>query len=328
MTPCTDENPYTDEKKRLIRVVLITALIAMPFLPGTSHAKDELTLRVNDAIGEPGGVVALVVRTYASRPVGQGQVCLRAGRAVVGGAEGPFEAVEGVEVFSKAGDALGVAGLEASERGQLVLLQFTSDSGSINRVDGPLAVIYVRLRENLRKGQRFAVLIDTEETLILDGAGNPIPIEGRSGRLTVRKTTAPFQVEAEGDKVVPGEVAELGVETFEPFALGSGQVGLRYDASVAGGRPIVRMDKRHGARRFAVDRSTPGLVVVSFVSRKGTLNTVPGQIISIRIPTSFSAPIGDRSRVFLDPELTRLFDPDGAPLRIKLERNQLVFEAD
>ena len=41
-----------------------------------------LKLRVNDAVGKPGGTVAIVLRTYAARPIRQGQisVCVRRGR--------------------------------------------------------------------------------------------------------------------------------------------------------------------------------------------------------------------------------------------------------
>src|ERR1700712_2472547 len=39
-----------------------------------------LVLRVNPAIGVPGGTVAVVVRTYAPRPIRQGQISIRVGR--------------------------------------------------------------------------------------------------------------------------------------------------------------------------------------------------------------------------------------------------------
>ena len=317
------------EKTRPGAIAVITfALVASLSIPASAIAKDELTLRVNDAIGEPGGLVALVVRTYASKPVGQGQVCFRALSGFVGGTDGPFASIEGSRVFSKAGDAVEVSTLDSAENGQIILLTFSSDSATVNKVDGPLAVIYLRLREDLEKGQKFVVRVDEKDTLELDEAGEPVPIEGRSGRLTVRGAGAAYRVEADGDEVAPGEVAELGVETLEPFLLGSGQIGLRYDATVATGRPIVRMDKRHGARRFAVDRSTPGLVVVTFVSKKGTLNSVPGQIVSVRVPTSTSAPVGHRSLVTLDPGLTWFFGPDGEPLPIVLKKDRLELAAE
>ena len=72
-------------------------------------AKDRLTLRVNDAVAEPGGLAAIVVRTYSSRGVSSGQICMEAGsvRAPTGGgAVGPFTALERVKVFSKRKDAL------------------------------------------------------------------------------------------------------------------------------------------------------------------------------------------------------------------------------
>ena len=61
--------------------LLLALLLSVPlFVANASSgwAKDELTLRVNDAKAAPGELVAVEVRTYAPRGVGQGQICLRA----------------------------------------------------------------------------------------------------------------------------------------------------------------------------------------------------------------------------------------------------------
>src|SRR4051794_37883285 len=77
-----------------------------------------LVLRVNPAIGAPGGVVAVVLRTYAPRPVSQGQVTIRVvRRPKPGKALGltlealtqpvrPFLSLLGTVVYSTQGDSV------------------------------------------------------------------------------------------------------------------------------------------------------------------------------------------------------------------------------
>src|SRR5829696_5211925 len=60
-------------------LVLSTLLLGALALPRDASAADKLALRTNDAEGVPGGVVAVVVRTYASRAIGQGQILFRGG---------------------------------------------------------------------------------------------------------------------------------------------------------------------------------------------------------------------------------------------------------
>lgn len=304
------------------------ALAAWLAAPAPAPAKDELTLRVNDAIGEPGGLVAVVLRTYASRPLGQGQVCFLArGRSAARSLPGPFAELEKAKVFSKKGDGLSAVTLEQSADGQVFVLQFSSETATINRQDGPLAVLYFRLRQDLEPRQRFQVEIDLGNTILFDPQGNVVPVEPRAGELRVRRPSDPYLAEAEGDEVRPGETAELGVETFEPVAMGAGQVGFRFDPNVAAGRARVKMKRRHGQRKFQVDRSTPGLVLVTFQSRRGNWNLLPGEIISIKLPTSPGVPAGTRSRVSLDRSLTFFEDPEGDLLPFELEDNELDFES-
>lgn len=313
-----------------LRIVAAALVLLLAAAAHPAAASDTLRLRVNDAIGEPGGLVALVVRTYASRPISQGQICFRSVARATDGAslEGarPFASLEGFKVFSKAKDALGDAELMVQGGGQMVLLQFSSVSGSINRVDGPLAVIYFRLKDTLDPGQRFDLRVDVADSVLVDAEGNTLPLENRGGQLLVRHPAARLLVEADGDKIEPGEIAELGVETREPFAIASGQVGFRYDPAIAAGSPRVRMDRRFGRRRFSVDRSEPGLVLVTFRSHNASLNMVPGELVSIDVPTDPAARRGTSSRVWLDPSLTFLVDPEGDLLPIRLKRERVRFE--
>src|SRR4051794_41569110 len=85
---------------------------------GHGGGDKSLTLRVNPAIGAPGGVVAVVLRTYAPRPVRQGQVTVRVvRRPKPGKALGltlealtqpvrPFLSLLGTVVYSTQGDSV------------------------------------------------------------------------------------------------------------------------------------------------------------------------------------------------------------------------------
>ncbi len=306
----------------------LAALLAGAVLSSApAPARDTLRLRVNDAIAEPGGLAAVVIRTYASRPIGQGQICFTARRASGGGTAepGPFASLEGYEVFASRDDALSIASIETSADGQTIVVEFSSDSATINKKDGPLAVVFFRLRDSVSPGERFRIRVDPGNTVIFGSDGSMVPLEPRAGTLKVRRPGAAYEIEADDDKIEPGERAELGVETYEPFRISEGQVGFRFDPEISAGRAKVKMNKRHGKRRFRVDRSTPGLLLVSFRSKRADLNRVPGQIISIKIPTPASVPVGTRSPIALDPGLTFLFGAGGESLPLELENGTLVF---
>lgn len=323
---------------------LAAALLGTLFGLGASapaRAGDKLTLRVNQAIGEPGGVVAVVVRTYAPRAIEQGQVCFRSGfgrRLTTGDAalapaeavdaararptaESPFAELTGFRVFSDVGDAVSSASFD----GTLALLNFASPSASVNRSDGPLAVLYFRLKDTLAPRQRFEVEIDLANTFLVDAAGDEVTLRPKAGRLTVRAPGDPFKVEADGDTVAPGAVAELGVMTFEPVAMGAGQVAFHYDPTVAAAPPTVRMDPRYGASAFTVDADTPGLVLISFTSPDGSFNSVPGQIVSLALPTRADVPAGTVTPVWLDSAATFFVDPAGGALPFTFEAGELSF---
>lgn len=290
--------------------------------------KDTLTLRVNDAIAAPGGIAAVVVRTYASRPAGQGQICIISKSAGGGAGGGPFAELVDYRVFSKKRDAVSAAAMETAAGEQVILIEFSSESGTINRKDGPLAVLFFRIRDDVAPGQSFAIEVDATETELIGRSGESIRLEPRGGELEIRHPATPYLAEAEDDKVQPGERAEIGLGTYEPVAMSEGRIGLRFDPALVAGGIRVRMKKQHGKRRFQVDRSEPGLILVDFTSKNGSFNTVPGELLSVTFPTPAGTRTGTSSRVWLDPSLTWFAGADGALLPFELEDGTLEFEAD
>jgi hypothetical protein len=300
---------------------------------GGGGGEEALKLRLNDAIGAPGGTVALVIRTYAARPLRQGRITVRVRKPTKGLGIGidavtqparPLTYLSSI-VFSTNGDVRNTTTATNAVDSQSVGVDFTSSSASVNAADGPLAVIFMRLGKGVAPGSVYDLDIDPAATGLTDALGVAIAPTPIQGRLRVRASAAPYALAAEGDEVAPGATAELGVETVEPFAVYGGRITFRFDPAAAGGAPVVKMDPRYGASTFTVDRSEPGLLVVSFRSPKGTLNAVPGRFLAISLPTSAGAAIGTSSAVRVDPTQSWLLNRKGRKLAVTFEAGTLSF---
>ncbi|HKH48251.1 MAG TPA: hypothetical protein VKM72_26630 [Thermoanaerobaculia bacterium] len=310
---------------------------------GGGGGHEVLKLRANDAVGKPGGIVAIVLRTYAARPIRQGQISVRVGKgrpAAIANAPnvltGPtVEALTqplqpltflSAVVYSTRGDSATQANPVGAAGSQAVNVQFSSPSATVNASDGPLAVLRFRLHPAVTPGQEFTIEVDPALTSLVDSGGQAIQIEPINAVLTVRAPSAPFAVESEGDDLEPGETAELGLQTFEPFRVSSGKVTLRYNPAIAAGPPVVRMDPRYGKATFTVTRPRRGVLVVDFQSPDKTLNNVPGTIVAVSLPTRASTAIGTESPVTLDAAGTWLKNPKGQKYKLTIENGSLVFE--
>lgn len=346
-----DKTPRT--RFRFASILLLALAVLLAGLPEASARRgggdddgggggddDALKLRVNDAVGKPGGIVVIVLRTYAARPIRQGQISVgvRKGGPIANLANGGGLTVEaltepvrpltflGAVVHSTQGDSATQATPKAGADRQAVDLKFNSPSGTVNASDGPLAVLRFRLSPAVTPGQQYTIEVDPSFTNLVDSNGQPIAFEPISAVLTVRAPSAPFEVEAEGAEVEPGEVAELGFQTLEPFQISSGRVTLRYNPAVAAGPPVVRIDPRYGNATFTVTRLRRGLLRIDFRSPNKTLNTVPGNIIAVDLPTLATAVVGTESPVTLVPTGTWLNGAKGQRLRLKIENGSLAFK--
>lgn len=321
-------------------LAILTLLLAGGREAGARHGEDTLTLRINPAIAVQGGVFTVVLRTYAPRPIRQGQVLVKVGRrgptksafssslseAAAAQPQKPIATLLSAVVYSVRGDSVTQTSLSFNPLGQSTMVRFQSPSAGVNAADGPLAVLRFRLDPSVAPGQQLDLQIDPSVSSLIDGGGRTVVLDPRGGILTVRAPGSPFAVEAEGDQVEAGEVAELGVQTFEPFPVSGGRFTLRYDARLAGGPPVVRMDPRYGKATFTVDRSKPGRLVVNFQSPNKTLNTVPGTIVAVDLPIKAGAAVGTRSPVTLDPAQTWLLSVKGRRLPLKLEAGAIEIE--
>ena len=283
--------------------------------------EEDLTLRVNDAIVKPGGVAAAVFRTYKSRGVGSGQICVAVRRQLE--ASGLTVTYLGAEVFNPEDNAVARLIVEPDE----AMIRFAAPLPTINSVDGPLAVLYYRVTGVL-PDQRFDVtpMIDS---FMIDANGDEIPLELRGGDLRIKERGDAFQIAGAAEDTVPGEVALLSIQTAELRLLSSGTLALRFDPSIASGPPTVRVDSRHGSVTYDTNGSLPdeGLIVVNFTSPANDYNRVPGDVMEVMVPTRADIPIGTRSPVRAVASLTSVVDTQGRTLPLELEAENLTFVA-
>ncbi len=323
-------------------VLAILAAFALVLLflaaPREAAAENRLKLRVNDAAGMPGERVAIVLRTYSSRPIGQGQISFRARRraqarsnavwdkaSTSAAAEAsPFARLEEVQVFSAGQDARFEIRFDAERS----VLTIQSPSRTINASDGPLAILYYRLADWVQPGEEYEIGVEVENTTLYDERGRLIPIESRPGTLEIssngNENEDGYELKAVGAQVRPGKVAFLGVETETPLALSSGRIVFRYDPSVARRKPKVQIHPRYGNVRFTADTKTPGMVIVTFQSPDASFNRVPGKIVEVLLRIWAGAPRGTRSRVSIDPVLSYLVDAEGRTVELDMDDAELV----
>lgn len=300
---------------------MIGALALLSALPAV--ALDELTLRVNDAVAVPGGTAAIVLRTYASRPIEQGQLCLEA-KPATPAPSGAATSVRSAEVFSDNQDTALTFAADLAQAVQTFIVQFDSPTATINSSDGPLAVVLVDLDESLTPGQAFELSIDVQNTFFIDESGNPIEIRPRSGTLIIRDPSDPVTVGVEAEDFAPGDIATLSLRTMEHLPLSSGRIGFLYDAAIASGPPTVHIDPRYGQATFMLDTSIPGFTLVDFVSTDGSLNSIPGSVISLHVPTLGTVPAGTVSPISLSAS-SILMNTVGQGLPLALENGALNF---
>jgi hypothetical protein len=328
--------PSFRSRAALALLILCALVLAGDREAAARRGESSLTLRVNPAIAAPGGTFMLVLRTYAPRPIRQGQVLVKVVRrpleqapafsswaAPAAQPERPIATLLGATVYSVRGDSVAQTSTSIDALGQRAMVTFQSPSAGINAADGPMIVLRFQLDPSATPGQQFDLQVDPAVSSLIDGEGKTVVLDPRGGLLTVRAPGSPFTLEAEGDEVAPGATAELGVQTFEPFAVSGGRIALRYDRRLAGGPPVVRMDPRYGKSTFAVERPRAGLLIVNFQSADKTLNSVPGTFIAVSLPIAPGAAVGASSPVTLDPTQSWLLNRRGKKLPLKLEAGAL-----
>ena len=260
---------------KMLLLAAATLAITLGPDPADASARRAIRLRVNDAVAEPGGLVAVVVRTYAPRPISQGQISVRTKRkgrtrrvaqdAAEAAVRMPLT-LENYKVFSRRDDAKVSVRVETQGNSQNVILQFSSKSGTINRADGPLAVLYFRLAPNVKPRQEFELTINADQTFVVNPNGKPIRFEPKPGVLRVRGPGAHHRLEIEGDTARITREVDGGLQTINVKMPAVVTVDLRLNEPRYASLPnIMKAKKKPLDEKTAADYGvdvTPRLTVV------------------------------------------------------------------
>jgi hypothetical protein len=318
--------------------VVVAVLAALSPLAAAAPATaqtwpvEPLVLRISDAWVTPGGEAAIVVRTYASRPVRRGRLNVRAtpppGAGLAAGAVPPIVSWNGGILFDVGGSQ--VASVVPGPDGQSVDLDFLDNPDFVfNHDDGVVAVLYATVSPSAVPGTDYDLLGDDTVSELYDPENDAVDFTLRAGRLRIRSAAAPYELDAGTVEVHPGSAAQIEISTAERFAIGSGTLVLDYDPAVLlpGHQPTASADGRHGAVDLVLDTSVPGRITIDLDSPDGSWNSeVPGDLFVVHLPTAPGIPMGTNSNVTFDPS-SALSAPGGAPLPVFFENGQLQFRS-
>lgn len=299
---------------------------------------EPLMLRVQDAVGAPGERTAIVVRTYASRPIRRGKVAsgvapggrpLGAGSAGLGTSQ-PIASCDSVVIFSVAGDAV-TQPCDFDAPSQTFEVDFESLSATINAQDGAFAAIYVTLASDVVPGDEYTLALDLGLSYLDDPEDDPVLLETRSGTLRIRAANAAVGFSVDGGKVHPGSGAVIELGTEEPFEIQEGRLLITYDPAIARTLPELIADPRHGdLSLLEVTYPQPGQVQIDFQSALENWNSVPGDLLVLHFGTVPTIPIGTISPlgILVGPMQSALVAPNSIPLQVAWEAQAIEFETD
>jgi hypothetical protein len=310
------------------------ALVAILLAPAglaaqTPEPIEPLVIRVSDAWAAPGGQAAIVLRTYASRPVRRGKIVVRRAAALAPGLglPAPIQSWDSALLFNAAGETRPVDLVPTADGVELDFLD--NASFDFNRTDGVVAVLYATVAPGATPGD-YPLLGDDAASELRDPEDDAVQFELRPGELRIRAASAPVELGSGDVEVHPGSGAEIEIGTGERFAIGSGTLVLQYDPAILlpGSVPTVTADARHGLSTLTVDTSVAGTIEIGIESPDGSLNsTVPGDLFVVHLPTDPDVPLGTDSPLSFVAG-TELFDPSQAPIGVFYEGGFLQFRSN
>ena len=301
--------------------------------PSAGFAAEPLVIRVADSIGAPGQPTAIVLRTYATRPVRRGRATTVAATAFAFGSS-PLSSVTGVEVFGTEDD-IQVTNVTFNDSTGVITADFESTSATINTSDGVLAVIHAVVNAGSVPGNCWPVRLSTTggANFLNDPDDDGIELEFRNGEICVRAPGANREFEVDGGKVHPGGTALIELGTAEPYAIESGRIVLDYDETLLreGSLPWVETDPRHGNVQLTVSHPQAGRLQIDLVSADDSFNSsVPGDILRIHFPTVRDETLLGTSSplVFVTGAgQSALLGPGASPLGIDWAPDEIEFDS-
>lgn len=304
---------------RLLRYVLC---LPVALFAADAGGAQSLRLEVQESRVVNDGVAAISLRTFRSRPVSQGQLCLRALNATP---SSPLSAINSATVFSGNADATNNAFLVPDNLSpEAVMVTFESPTQSINDEDGPLLVVYVQVRDDLAVGEVFPVEIDLPNSFLLDEFGSPITIDPNDSILTVVGEAEDLEIEIEGeDDAYPGGEAEISIETDQIQSWSSASFDVSYPDEITDGPVTVEVDPRYATANVTVTEPTPGLLEIRIDSPDASLNVLPGDIVQISFPVRSDVTPGTTWPLSINETTAEVLDANQNDVDIEIDNEDL-----
>lgn len=301
----------------------LVALGSLALAPGPEVASAQsLRLEVQESRVINDGVAAISLRTFRSRPVSQGQLCLRALNSVP---SSPLSAINSSTVFSGNADASSNAFLVPDNVApEAVMVTFESPTQSINDEDGPLLVVYVQVRDDLVVGEVFPVEIDLPNSFLLDASGTPIPIDPVDSILTVVGDQEDLEIEIEGeDDAYPGGDAYITIETDQIVGWSSASFDVHYPDEITDGPVEVLVDPRVANANVTVTENVVGILEIRIDSPDDSLNLLPGDLVEIVFPVRADTAPNSVWPVSIQQDTAEVLNANGSSLGIEIENGVL-----
>jgi hypothetical protein len=166
-----------------------------------------ICLRVSDQSAPPGGGIQLNVVVTEPKPISSGSTAVAFDTAFL-------DTVQGVTLFSPAGDVIGAAVVDGNQ----VRFKFTSPQGAFGTaLDSPIITVSIAVRPDATPGGTARLTLDPNASFWLDLFDQTYPQEVNSGLFTVRGSISITEVVLGREDLPAGSTITLKGIGFQPL---------------------------------------------------------------------------------------------------------------
>jgi len=308
---------------RCFRPLLAVALLWLATASVAAGQSGVLGLVIDETrVREGAPEATVVVRSTAALELAAGTLAIDM-RDKDGLSGSPYTALLAVQVLSASGDAVADATFDPLTLRTEVT--FSSASGTVNAVLGPLVILRYALDPALELDRRFLLRLDPDTLALQAADGQPVSYFTEKGRLRVDDFDADVDLEAAADHAVPGAMAVIGAGTEILGEIASGTIEILFDPGFANGPATASIHPAYGAAVIdSVVEQTPGVVQVTFHATSGDLNTLlPGPFLAVSIPTRADVAVGSSYEVILGAG-TAVLDGDGQLVQVEMTEPEIL----
>jgi hypothetical protein len=241
--------------------LLVLALaLAVAYAP-QAHGQVPIELRVSNEMVPPGGMLQLKVALTDPAPIRKGSPLLAFGSTTLG-------PVQGVTIYSPAGDAIGAAVVRGGNV-KLIVNSAQLDYGM--DVDTPVVAIAIPVLSSALPGQTTNLTL-SPNSVWLDPSGNPYPTLVKQGMLTVGGTLSVSNVVPGGGVAPTGSTVRILGIGFQPTStvdINEALIASTHYVSSQEIDIVLAADTQMDGRRVTVvNRSNEKVVYYSYLRTK------------------------------------------------------------